>query len=248
MTDQDRRSTRTSASINPSLRPKPPWINFFNPHLAAVQIVAKEMARIQAVRSELLAASFGLLRRTDDDASLEHAPAPATALGATVATPQQSPTVERSVRVIGEGLSWQAARDRLIDLRGAGQSFTSLRDLAARIGCSEGLIRKAIKSDTGLRAWVASATRTRRTAPAATSLDHALRRMPQRREAAPNVDVIDSDSPVDEDVVLQRLIDAASPAERARLHSMPPDELRSLLRLVGEQDADHDLARLRKRA
>jgi biotin operon repressor len=150
--------------------------------------------------------------------------------------------------VIGEGLSWQTARDHLIALRRAGESFTSLRDLAARVGCSEGLIRKAIKSDTGLRAWAAEAKRTRRTGPAATSLERAVRRLPQRREAAPDVDAADSEALADDDAVLQRLIEAASPSERARLHAMPPHELRSLLRLVGEQHADHDRAPLRKRA
>jgi hypothetical protein len=72
--------------------------------------------------------------------------------------------------------------------------------------------------------------------------------MPQRREAAPDVDINDSDTPADDDAVLQRLIEAASPSERARLHAMPPDQLRSLLHLVGEQHADHDRAPLRKRA
>ncbi len=110
------------------------------------------------------------------------------------------------------------------------------------------MIRKAIESDTGLRAWGAEARRARRTAPAATSLDHDIRRMPQRREAAPDVDAADSDAPADEDAVLQRLIEAASPSEHARLHAMPPDQLRSLLRLAGEKQADHDRAPLCKRA
>jgi hypothetical protein len=162
-------------------------------------------------------------------------------LHAVQASAEPAPTSEATV---GPGqISWQTARDRLIALRRAGESFTSLRDLAARIGCSEGLIRKAIKSDTGLRAWAASASRTRRTASAATSLNHAIHQVPQRREAAPDVD-----APADDDTVLQRLIEAASPSERARLHAMPPDQLRSLLRLVGEQHADHDRAPLRKRA
>jgi hypothetical protein len=162
--------------------------------------------------------------------------------------PAAAPASDRTKPAIGTGLSWQTARDRVIALRRSGESFTSLRDLAARVGCSEGLIRKAIKSDVGLRAWAAEAKRTRRSAPAATSLDHAIRRVPQRREAAPDVEIADSDAPADEDAVLQRLIEAASPSERSRLHAMPPHELRSLLRLVGEQHADHDRAPLRKRA
>jgi hypothetical protein len=225
-----------------------PRINLFNPHLAAVKIVAQQMARIQAVRSEVLATTLGFLTGTNDDPSPGQAPASAAAPSATTVAAQPPRRVERPVHVIGEGLSWQTARDRLIALRRAGESFTSLRDLAARVGCSEGLIRKAIKSDTGLRAWAAGAKRTRRTAPVATSLDHAVRRVPQRREVAPDVDAADADVPADDDAVLQRLIEAASPSERARLHAMPSDQLRSLLRLVGEQHADHDRAPLRKRA
>jgi hypothetical protein len=106
--------------------------------------------------------------------------------------PAAEPTPDSHTPAIGTGLDWQTARDRLIALRRAGESFTSLRDLTARVGCSEGLIRKASESDTGLRAWSAEAKRTRRTAPAATSLDHDIRRMPQRREAAPDVDAADS--------------------------------------------------------
>ncbi len=54
--------------------------------------------------------------------------------------PAAEPTADRRAPSIGTGLDWQTARDRLIALRRAGESFTSLRDLAARVGCSEGLI------------------------------------------------------------------------------------------------------------
>jgi hypothetical protein len=142
---------------------------------------------------------------------------------APAAEPPTAPAAEltpnRPKPDIGTGLDWQTARDRRIALRRGGESFSSLRDLAARVGCSEGLIRKAIKSDVGLRAWAAEAKRTRRTAPAATSLDHAVRRVPQRCEVPPDTDAADSDTPADEDAVLQRLIEAASPSERARLHA-----------------------------
>jgi hypothetical protein len=179
----------------------------------------------------------------------EPTPSQSAAPAAAASTaPAAELTPDRPTPAIGTGLDWQTARDRLTALRRSGESFTSLRDLADRVGCSEGLIRKAIKSDIGLRAWATGAKRTRRTAPAATGLEHVARRVQQRREAAPDVDAADSDTSADEDAVLQRLIEAASPSERARLHAMPPHELRSLLRLVGEQHADHDRAPLRKRA
>ena len=224
--------------------PRPLRLSLFGPPVAAVEAFAKEMALINQAPLLAIRAVMELGQELDEPIASQ----PAAATVEPPPAPAAEPTPHQPKPSIGTGLDWQTARDRLIALRRAGESFTSLRDLAARVGCSEGLIRKAIKSDTGLRAWAAETKRTRRTAPAATSLNHAIRRVPQRREAAPDVDIADSDAPADDDAVLQRLIDAASPSERARLHAMPPDQLRSLLRLVGEQHADHDRAPLRKRA
>jgi hypothetical protein len=198
-----------------------------------VEAFAKEMALINQAPLLALKAVIDLGLELDEPI----APQPAAAAVESPPAPAAAPASDRPTPAIGTGLSWQTARDRLIAIRRSGESFTSLRDLASRVGCSEGLIRKAIKSDVGLRAWSASSARTRRTATAATSLNHAIHRVPQRREAAPDVDVADPDAPCDDDTVLQRLIEAASPSERARLHAMPTHELRSLLRLVGEQHA-----------
>ncbi len=160
-----------------------------------------------------------------------------------------APPVATPQAALGGGqLSWQHARDGLIVFRRQGQKFTSLRDLAARLGCSEGLIRKAIKGDVGLRAWAAGSKRTRRTAPAATGLERAIHRTPQRRESSPELAAIDAEPLEEPDVVLQQLIEAASPAERARIHAMTPEQRTSLLRLVAEQNSDRDTPRLRKRA
>lgn len=239
----DNRSTLPSMA-NPTQTstpaPRPRRLSLFGPPVAVVEAFAREMTLINQTPLLALKAVIDLGLELDE-------PTPSQAAAASTA-PAAEPTPDQPTPAIGTGLDWQTARDRLIALRRAGESFTSLRDLAARVGCSEGLIRKAIKSDTGLRAWAAEAKRTRRTAPAATGLEHALRRTAQRREVAPDVDLANSDAPADDDAVLQRLIEAASPSERARLHAMPPDQLRSLLRLVGEQHADHDRAPLRKRA
>jgi len=244
MADNNRPTLPSMTNPTPTPAPQPRRLSLFGPPVAAVEAFAKEMALINQAPLLAIRAVMELGQELDEPIVSQPA-APAV-------EPPTAPAVEltpdHATPAIGTGLDWQTARDRLIALRRSGESFTSLRDLAARFGCSEGLIRKAIKSDTGLRAWAAETKRTRRTAPAATSLDHAIRRVPQRREAAPNVDVADSDTPADDDTVLQRLIEAASPSERARLHAMPPHELRSLLRLVGEQHADHDRAPLRKRA
>ncbi len=64
---------------------------------------------------------------------------------------------------VGHGqISWQTARDCMISLRRYGESFTALRDLAARVGWSEGLIRNATKQDVGLRTWAAESKRIHR--------------------------------------------------------------------------------------
>ena len=103
-------------------------------------------------------------------------------------------------------------------------------------------------ASAGLRAWVAESKRTRRTAPAAIGLERAIHRTPQRREAAPELAEVEAEETHDTDVLLQRLIDAASPAERARLHAMPEEQRMSLLRLMRDQDEDRDERCLRKRA
>ena len=66
--------------------------------------------------------------------------------------PAELPAVQASAEpaatpeaTVGRGqISRQTARDRLSAIRRQGGCFTSLRDLATRVGCSEGLIRKAI--------------------------------------------------------------------------------------------------------
>jgi len=243
----DNRSTLPSmANPTPTSKPapRPRRLSLFGPPVAVVEAFAREMTLINQTPLLALKAVIDLGLELDEPTPSQSA-APAAAAST---APAAELTPDRPTPAIGTGLDWQTARDRLIALRRSGESFTSLRDLADRVGCSEGLIRKAIKSDIGLRAWATGAKRTRRTAPAATGLEHVARRVQQRREAAPDVDAADSDTSADEDAVLQRLIEAASPSERARLHAMPPHELRSLLRLVGEQHADHDRAPLRKRA
>ena len=190
MADDNRPTLPSMANLTPTSTPapRPRRLSLFGPPVAAVEAFAKEMTLINQTPLLALKAVIDLGLELDEPTSSETA-APA-------AKPPTAPAAElapeRPTPAIGIGLDWQTARDRLIALRRAGESFTSLRDLAARVGCSEGLIRKAIKSDAGLRAWAAEAKRARRTAPAATSLDHAIRRVPQRREAAPDVDAADS--------------------------------------------------------
>ncbi len=69
-----------------------------------------------------------------------------------------------------------------------------------------------------------------------------------RREEAPELTAVEAEETDDTEILLQRLIDAASPAERARLHAMSEEQRMSILRLMRDQNEDRDARRLRKRA
>ena len=246
MADHNRSTLPLMATSTPTSTPakQPRRLNLFGPPIGVLEVFAKEMAFVYQAPFLALQAAVELGAEMDGPTTAEPS---ATATQQPPAPPAAS-TAERPKPAVGTGLDWQTARDRLVAIRRQGESFTSLRDLAARVGCSEGLIRKAIKQDVGLRAWVAEAKRTRRTAPAATGLERAIHRTPQRREEAPELAAVEAEETNDTDVLLQRLIDAASPAERARLHAMPEEQRMSLLRLMRDQDEDRDERRLRKRA
>ncbi len=96
-------------AFTPLAQPQPPRINLFNPHLGAVQIVAQEMARVQSVRSEVLALNLGFLSGMDDTANPVQAPALTSAPSAGTVAPQQPPQVEHTVHAIDGGLSGQSA-------------------------------------------------------------------------------------------------------------------------------------------
>jgi hypothetical protein len=246
MADQNQLTLPSMATSTPTSTPapRPRRLNLIGPPIGVLEVFAKEMAFVYQAPFLALQAAVALGAELDEPTTAEPSVTPTQQPPA----PPAAPATERPKPTIGTGLDWQTARERLIAIRRQGESFTSLRDLAARVGCSEGLIRKAIKQDVGLRAWAAESKRTRRTAPAATGLEQAIHRTPQRREAAPELATVDADETDDTDVLLQRLIDAASPAERARLHAMPEEQRMSLLRLMRDQDEDRDARRLRKRA
>ena len=246
MADHIRSTLPSMATSTPTSTPapRPRRLNLFGSPIGVLEEFAREMAFIRQAPFLALQVAMDLGPVPDEPTAAQPSAAPTEQPPG----PSVAPTSERPKPAVGTGLDWQTARDRLVAIRRQGESFTSLRDLAARVGCSEGLIRKAIKQDVGLRAWAAESKRTRRTAPTATGLERAIHRTPQRREAAPELATVEAEEADDTDVLLQRLIDAASPAERARLHAMPEEQRMSLLRLMRDQDEDRDERRLRKRA
>lgn len=247
MADHNRSTLPSMATSTPASTPapRPRRLSLFGPPIGVLEVFAKEMAFVYQAPFLALQAAVELGADLDEPTTAEPSATPAQQQPP---APPAAPAPERPKPAIGTGLDWQTARDRLIAIRRQGESFTSLRELAARVGCSEGLIRKAIKQDVGLRAWAAESKRTRRTAPAATGLERAIHRTPQRREEAPELATVEAEEADDTDVLLQRLIDAASPAERARLHAMPEEQRMSILRLMRDQDEDRDARRLRERS
>ena len=54
---------------------------------------------------------------------------------------------------------WHDVQTKLLNLRNEGQPYTSQRDLAARLNCSESTVNKAIKNSGILKGWMARHTK-----------------------------------------------------------------------------------------
>ncbi len=143
--------------------PRPRRLNLLRPPVGVLEVFALEMVFVYQAPFLALQAAVELRAELKDPSTA----APSATPTERPPAPLPAPTPERPKPSIGTGLDWQTARDRMIALRRYGESFTSLRDLAARGGCSDGLIRKAIRQDVGLRAWAAESKRIRRTTLAA---------------------------------------------------------------------------------
>ncbi|MBM3596350.1 MAG: hypothetical protein FJX31_11470 [Alphaproteobacteria bacterium] len=150
MADHNRSTLPSMATSTPTSTPapRPRRLNLFGPPIGVLEVFAKEMAFVYQAPFIALQAAAELGAELDEPTTAEPPAIPTQQPHA----PPAAPTPERPKPAVGTGLDWQTARDRLVAIRRQGESFTSLRDLAARVGCSEGLIRKAIKQDMGLRA------------------------------------------------------------------------------------------------
>lgn len=136
----------------------------------------------------------------------------------------------------GAATSWQAIQGRLLVKRDAGEPYTSLRNLASELGCSEQMIRKAIERSQTLEGWRARSAESN-AAPKASDLGVMVRDTArQRTEAAP-----DDYLPDDEvDTVFAILLDKAKPTERAKLNALNDEGRRALAKAYQEQNYDHE--------
>ena len=131
-------------------------------------------------------------------------------------------------------VSWHDVQARLIRLCDAGEAYTSQRELADRLGCSESTVNKAINESAKLKGWMLRHAKPR--IPKAQSLDKVVTdNTLSRREADPAT----TDLPDDEvDRVMGVLIEQAEPAERAELNELNDEGRRKMTRLYLEQQSD----------
>jgi hypothetical protein len=200
--DHDRPTSSLTAT--PTAAPRPRRLSLFGAPAAVLGPFMRETSQLRQSLVAAIASLVALVGEPVDPSACQAEPAAAPP----AATPSQ-----RAKPAIGTGLDWQTSGDRLIAICRLGESFTSLRDLADPVGCSEDLIRTAIKQDVGLRAWATDSKRTRRTAPAAIGLKRTIHRTPQRREQAPELAAAEAEEAGDTDVL--ELHDQARAATRA---------------------------------
>ena len=127
---------------------------------------------------------------------------------------------------------WQEVQATLLRLCEAGEAYTSQRDLAKRVNCSESTINKALNRSPKLKGWMA---RHRKRSPKAQSLnDVAADNTPSPREADP------ADSLPNEEVdrAMALLIKQAEPHEQAELNALNDEGRREMARLYVQQQAE----------
>jgi DNA-directed RNA polymerase specialized sigma24 family protein len=131
--------------------------------------------------------------------------------------------------------TWKDIQKRLERLREQGESYTSQRELAARLGCSESTINKAIQASDKLKSWMG--TQMVGKMPRATSLNEAvLHDAEQTTEHDPSETIPDDDV----DIILTKLMEEAKPEERAKLNELGPEERRSLAKTYLQQCSDNE--------
>lgn len=131
---------------------------------------------------------------------------------------------------------WRDVQHRLLELYDRGDPYTSIGDLAKRLGCAKATIQKAIKDSTKLKGWQARHTKAKGS-PRASSLTAVVTdNTAQTAESDPSAILTDEDI----DNAMRRLIEEAGPEEKARLNGLSEDERRTLVRVFYEQNLDQE--------
>jgi len=144
----------------------------------------------------------------------------------------------------GDGQIWQEVQAELERLRLQGERYSSQQKLADRIGCTKFLVQKAIANGpVELREWASRQRGASRKNASQKAAAAAFDKTPQGREDDPAEKLHDCDV----DIVLAKLLDEASPKERARINGMTPAEKRQLAETVyRDPDTEEQAKRLRQ--
>lgn len=138
--------------------------------------------------------------------------------------------------IVGAGADWEIIQARLLAKRDRREPYTSCRALSKELKCSDATIRKAIGQSETLKGWKAR-SRGPKAAPKATDLSAAVRdNTRQTTEPAPD-DVLPDD---DVDAVMARLINHASPEDRAKLNALDDASRRELVATYHSHNLDNE--------
>ena len=136
---------------------------------------------------------------------------------------------------------WKEVQTRLLAMRKKGKPYTSMADLARRCECGSSTVHKAIHASAELEGWMARHTKAT-VLPHATSLsDIVTENTPQESENEPSDVLIKHDI----DIEMRRLIEQASPEEKARMNTMNEEERCELVKTFNEQYRDREPSPLR---
>jgi hypothetical protein len=133
----------------------------------------------------------------------------------------------------GTDIDWKDVQGQLLAKRERGEPYTSLRKLVAELGCSDGVIRKAIIKSVTLRGWQARSMEPK-AAPKATDVGEiVIDNARQTAEAAPHDVLLDDER----DAALAQLMDK-HPESRAEINAMSDEGKAKAAKLWIEQRAD----------
>ena len=143
------------------------------------------------------------------------------------------PTVAAAQETVPE-TDWHDVQNRLLNLYKSGEAYTSQRELANRLRCSESTINKAVNDSAKLKGWM---KRRARGTPKAQSLNPVVMDIARSNVDDP-ADVLTDD---DVDSAFARLLEEAKPQERAKLNELDAGGRRKMANLYLKQQAERHI-------
>ena len=144
------------------------------------------------------------------------------------------------------GTTWQEVRGKLLAELEAGTKPRSMDAWAEHLGCSKSTVQKAISKTPKLRANLRALQDTQPRTPRAQSLNDMVMETAEadgQNPADAAAERIDADEQKRLDAMLARLMDKATPEERACLNAKTRNELNELCRLALAQEGERRQAR-----